>query len=794
MSDEPTIPLPQPPDDLRGLDAGELFARGLQTAPPSAGAAPWEPPTPEELAKLLPQYRIESLLGRGGMGAVYKGVQAALDRPVAIKLLPAELAGNGDFLARFQREARTLAKLQHPGIVTVYDFGQTSAGHLYFVMEYVDGTDLQHILKGPGLRPEQAFVLIGQICEALHYAHQQGVIHRDIKPANILVTKDGRAKVADFGLARPLTEESGGLTQTNMVMGTPDYMAPEQRTGVGHPDHRADIFALGVMLYEMLTGQRPHGAFQPPSQRVQVDVRIDEVVLKALQQEPDRRYQQASEMKTDVDRIRTTPMQSAPKAVGKTKPVRRSPLTLSAAILLPLLAIIAALFHFAPWKKGDAGRGSGELRKATKDAPFVNSLGMKFVPVPGTDILMCIHETRRTDYGAYAAAVPGVDRTWKNPMVSGNRLKQQDDHPVVMVSWEDAAAFCSWLSKKEGRTYRLPTEHEWNLAVVIGLDDPSIRPDDLVKELKGQFSWGTTDEKDAAKYANYRGTEDGYAGTAPVMSFKPNHLGIFDLGGNAWEWCADWDKGHVMRGGCYLNFDAYRHSTTRSVAEPDFRGQNDYSLRVPGFRVVLSTTPTPAGSATWKPVVPPTELQAQADAAGWVRPFRWQVSQQLAKDNFTDGAVRLRYRWTEGAILWLDLRRVDDVGVQLKVSADGLVQLQEWRQGQSSNRKETKIAALKPGDEGTLELATIGDRAFGRINGQQLTLKKLSARAKGQVIVANAATEKAAGVKDVSYLNLDGIADPLKALGWEVPQGNAVSAATVSSPARLAPPPRTRPS
>ena len=336
-NEDPTQP-GTPPPELHGLDPGELLARGLHTVKPSAGTGPWLPPTPEELAALLPQYRIESLLGHGGMGAVYKGTQAALDRPVAIKLLPAELAADADFIARFQREARTLAKLQHSSIVAVYDFGQTSAGHLYFVMEYVDGTDLQRILKGPGLKPEQAFMLIGQICEALHYAHQQGVIHRDIKPANILITQDGRAKVADFGLARPAQDEAGGLTQTHMVMGTPDYMAPEQRSGDGHPDHRADIFALGVMLYEMLTGQRPHGAFQPPSHRVQVDVRIDEVVLKALQQEPDRRYQQASEMKVDVDRIRTTP----PTPV---KP-KRSKALLAAMIVLGGIFVLLA-FPFA---------------------------------------------------------------------------------------------------------------------------------------------------------------------------------------------------------------------------------------------------------------------------------------------------------------------------------------------------------------------------------------------------------------------------------------------------------------
>jgi len=259
--------MPDPDPERHGLDPGELLARALHTAQPSAGSTAWTPPPPERLAALLPQYRIESLLGHGGMGAVYKGTQATLDRPVAIKLLPAELAADGEFFARFQREARTLAQFQHRGIVAVYDFGQTSEGHLYFVMEYVHGTDLSRVLRGLGLNPKQALAITGQICDALAFAHSQGVIHRDIKPANILLTKDGRAKLADFGLARPAAGPAGSLTGTDVIVGTPDYMAPEQHAG--EADARADIYALGVMLYEMLTGQRPQGIFALPSQRVQ---------------------------------------------------------------------------------------------------------------------------------------------------------------------------------------------------------------------------------------------------------------------------------------------------------------------------------------------------------------------------------------------------------------------------------------------------------------------------------------------------------------------------------------------
>jgi serine/threonine protein kinase len=244
---------------------------------------------------------------------------------------------------------------------------------------------------------------------------------------------------------------------------------------------------------------------------------------------------------------------------------------------------------------------------AGKDQHFVNSLGMKFVPVPGADILMCIHETRRKDYAVYAASVSGVHGSWKNPVIDGKRLKQQDDHPVVLVSWEDATAFCSWLSRKEGRAYRLPTEHEWNLAVVTGLEDPnSISPSDLARKLDGQFPWGSLEPEEAG---NYKGAEDGYDGTAPVMSFKPNHLGIYDLGGNAWEWCDGWfDVNHkmrVLRGGGFLNFGPVRRSSWRVPAEADFRSppKDDFNHRIPGFRVVLGNSP--AASASPPPAAAP---------------------------------------------------------------------------------------------------------------------------------------------------------------------------------------------
>jgi serine/threonine protein kinase len=269
----------------------------------------WEPPTVAEAARLFPNYKVVDVLGRGGMGAVYKAVQTALDRVVAIKLLPLEISIDRDFADRFVREARTMAKLNHPNIVSVFDFGTTTEGHLYFVMEFVEGTTLHHLIKTTGLKPVQCLELIVNVCEALQYAHGEGVVHRDIKPANVLVDMKGRVKVADFGLARMDTpsSEQWGQTMTGMVLGTPDYMAPEQKSG-SRVDHRADIYSLGVMLYEMLCGQVPQGIFAPPSQRVPVDERIDQVVIRAMQQEPDRRYANTGEMKSEVENIRLTPL------------------------------------------------------------------------------------------------------------------------------------------------------------------------------------------------------------------------------------------------------------------------------------------------------------------------------------------------------------------------------------------------------------------------------------------------------------------------------------------------------
>ena len=271
------------------------------TTPVSGASADSSVPTLAELQEQLPQFEILELLGRGGMGAVYKARQKNLDRIIALKVIPPQAAKDPAFAERFAREARALARLNHPNIVTVHDFGQS--GDLYYlVMEYIDGVNLRHAQSSSRLSPEEALAIVPQICDALQYAHDQGIVHRDIKPENVLLDRAGRVKIADFGLAKMLapTARDFTLTGTQQVMGTLRYMAPEQMERPTTVDHRADIYSLGVMIYEMLTGELPLGRFQPPSEKVAVDVRIDQVVLRALEKAPERRYQQASHVKTDL--------------------------------------------------------------------------------------------------------------------------------------------------------------------------------------------------------------------------------------------------------------------------------------------------------------------------------------------------------------------------------------------------------------------------------------------------------------------------------------------------------------
>lgn len=260
-----------------------------------------EGPSLEEVAAAFPKLEILRLIGHGGMGFVYQARQPDLDRMVALKILSPALRRDPAFEERFAREARVLGKLKHPNIVTLYEHGE-SGGYFYLMMEYVDGVNLRQAMSAGRFTPEQALAIVPAICDALQSAHAQGVWHRDIKPENILLDKDGRVKIADFGIARILgdPERNFTLTRTGGQLGSAAYMAPEQHEKPHSVDHRADIYSLGVVIYEMLTGELPLGRFPLPSQRAAVNARIDEIVLRTLEKERELRQQSAEEVKTDV--------------------------------------------------------------------------------------------------------------------------------------------------------------------------------------------------------------------------------------------------------------------------------------------------------------------------------------------------------------------------------------------------------------------------------------------------------------------------------------------------------------
>jgi serine/threonine protein kinase len=344
------------PNAPRGLCPGCLFRGALEAHSQKTGV--WHPadrfrespPAPEELAADFPDLEILHFVGRGGMGMVYKARQKQLNRIVALKILAPGIARDAAFAERFLREAQVMALLTHQHIVTVYDFGKTPPSETgdrdvplyYFLMEFVDGLTLRQLLDAGQLTPTQAFAIVPQICEALQYAHDKGVVHRDIKPENILMDRQGNVKIADFGLAKLMGLQSHDLTlsTTGQVLGTLHYMAPEQMERPTEVDHRADIYSLGVVFYQMLTGELPLGHFAPPSRKALVDARLDEVVLRALEKEPARRYQQASALQTQVESIAATPAAATDEAEESGR--RRS--WLSAVTGMSLVAQLAVAF------------------------------------------------------------------------------------------------------------------------------------------------------------------------------------------------------------------------------------------------------------------------------------------------------------------------------------------------------------------------------------------------------------------------------------------------------------------
>ena len=588
-------------------------------------------------------YRLIRKIARGGMGQVYEALQTTLDRKVAVKILTDELAHRPEFLRRFEREAKAAAALNHPNLVQVHDFGEAD-GRLFLVMEYVEGQDLAVRVRETGKMPvAEALEVIGQAALALRAAHQKSIIHRDIKPANLLRTRDGTIKVSDLGLAKVLTEQTPDLTITSAGMGSPHFMAPEQAHGTRPVDHRADMYSLGITLFYLLTGRFAYEGTTPysivlahantplPSPAdfgIELPAAVEAFLERLTAKQAEDRYQSYDALLADLELVK----QGLPPATQS----RQGGLS---ARLKSLLAIVLMLvLGLGGWRALIAiSKSRTSTTKAATDAPakapppsaadtsFENSLGMQFREVGTLEggqkrLLAAIWKTRVQDFSAFVAeakydATQGMSSvgpggwswkergdTWKKP-----GFDQAPDHPVCGVSWQDAVEFCQWLTRSErqaGRIgtndeYRLPTDAEWSL--LVGTNNYPWG--DTYPPAQGAGNYADADAK--TTYKKIETYHDGFTYTSPVGRYKPNRLGLYDVGGNLWEWCADWyrkelnseqvrqefpamnDDGggqalRVLRGASWHEENAlYLSSAFRLRAGPDVRRDNL------GFRCVL---------------------------------------------------------------------------------------------------------------------------------------------------------------------------------------------------------------
>jgi serine/threonine protein kinase len=565
----------------------------------------FDAPTPEDLSKLLPGYAVSEIVGRGGMGVVYRALQSDLNRQVAIKILPRLMEESEGFIKRFRQEAQALASLSHPNIVSIFDFGEVD-GQFYFVMEYVDGLTLRDVIRSGGVPPVEALAMIIQICTALQYTHDQGIVHRDIKPVNLLIDKKGVIKLTDFGLAKLVQSTPSGdaLTQTNQQIGTPFYMAPEQRSNADTLDHRVDIYALGVVFYELLTGKLPAGAFTPPSSEVEIDARLDEVVNRAMADNPEKRFQHASDMKTEVDEISRTGSTSPSGTIPNRKRV-----ILAGALYTLMLALVIGLGVWKPWE-GNGQESNERLQNSSAKGPpqlldLREGVQMELAWIPPGSFQMGSPDTeegRKEDENLHEVTITKgfwmgkyevTREQWEFVMGRNTRKFKGNRNPEdnKIVNWHGCQKFAEKLNEKvEGAAFRLPTEAEWEYACRAGTST------------RYYIGNKESDLDEAAWYAKNR---DGFA--QEVGRKTPNNWGLYDMLGNASEWCSDWhgpsypnepqvdpqgasegvDK--VIRGGFWnASVDTCR-SAGRTKRKPS---STRYGI---GFRVVgvqLDKTPT----------------------------------------------------------------------------------------------------------------------------------------------------------------------------------------------------------
>ncbi len=574
-----------PPDESPGSHEGQSPHPDADSSPPveRAEKVQGNERQPDDLkpTERVGNYRIEKRIGRGGMATVYRAFDETKQRVVALKVLKKKFSSSLKALARFDREFLALESLEHPNIVRVLDKG-VEGGLNYFVMEYVDGASLSRLLRYKKLTFNTKAHILLQVASSLDYAHKIGIVHRDVKPDNVLIDRTGRAKLADFGIAQitgtnlPLSS----LTVASSFMGTADYMAPEQRVDAKSVDHRADIFAFGVMLYETFTGKLPLGNFPLPTKvNPELSKRMDGIILKAMQQNPSERYQSIEELADDLKRDLHTSMFSKLKArlalILEIESWKRlvsirsvGAISVLAMIVGGLLWMFSALggsyppLEDIPSNQTDAGsrvsiKGTVPPTSGTTSNQATGALGeMIFIQagefIMGTDSEFSNESPRRRVYldsfyidkyevtneeykkfvDATGHRAPFVNEFWAAPYNWHNKTypPAKGDHPVVLVSWHDAAAYAKWAGK------RLPTEAEWE------------------KSARGRdgrmWPWGDAWDPEACN------TQDSFLNStqsADMFSKGLSPYGCYNMSGNVTEWTADWYSEDYYKQAPYKN-------------------------------------------------------------------------------------------------------------------------------------------------------------------------------------------------------------------------------------------------
>lgn len=519
---------------------------------------------PEKLGK----YEILEELGRGGFAVVYKALDPSLDRTVALKVLKPHYLEEPEFVARFQREAKTAAGLFHPSIVTIFEVGEAE-GAYFIAMRYLEGQPLSTIIKEQGpLEFDQAISIVEQIASALDYIHLQELVHRDVKPSNIIVGHDGHATLTDFGIVR--AADGTRYTTAGASMGTPEYMSPEQGQGE-EATPQSDIYSLGVVLYEMLAGKPPFEAPTPlavlvkhlqdpppPISTLNPDLpeAIEPVIDKALAKDPHDRYGNLEEL---VQALRQDTVDEKPMlGVQMAKPL--GPDLDDVDPYGEMILIPAGVFLM-----GSSFTTAYSDEKPQREV-YVDEFYIAKYPVTNARYRVFI------EAGGYET--PGYWSTegweWRQePDSTQPRFWDDDDfnqpnHPVVGVCYYEAEAYCRWAG------LRLPTEQEWEKAA-RGTD--------------GRLCpWG--DESQEGR-CNSRELNIGH--TTPVDRFRggASPYGVMDMVGNVWEWASGWydseREKRPLRGGSWTNHQDYARCPYRVGFNPDYKGDNV------GFRCARSS-------------------------------------------------------------------------------------------------------------------------------------------------------------------------------------------------------------